>query len=126
MPYVNEKQGGHRDGWDCSSPLYAREKPSRQLVERAPRLEAAPRVAVAGQIDQIERRGGTAGDAVHVREPRLARRGARASDARPDERVDQTRFPDVRTPDEGQLGETVSRQLRRARGASDEGRFDLQ
>jgi hypothetical protein len=96
------------------------------LVERTRRLGSATCKTVARQIDQIEWRAAAAADAIDVGEPRLAGRAAGACDALPDERVDQARFPDVRAPDERDLRESISRQIRSRRGASNESGLDLQ
>ena len=52
---------------------------SRQLFELAGRPDAASRISVTRQIDEVERRRGAARDPVDVRQPRLAR--ARRSSA---------------------------------------------
>src|SRR5258705_12000764 len=52
----------------------------REAVELARRRIAAPRIAVSGEIDQVERRQRPARNPVEIGEPRLARRGAGARD----------------------------------------------
>ena len=84
----------------------------RQLFELARRRRAAARVAVA-RADRPDRaaRRRPARDPVDVRQPRLARRGAGARHALPDQRVDQARLADVRAPDQRDLRQAVARQI---------------
>jgi len=78
------------------------------------------RESIAGEIHQVERRACRWLDPIDVREPRLAWRRARARDRPAHERVDQARLANIRTPDEGDLGEPVPWEIGRARGAQDE------
>src|SRR5204863_5815178 len=87
---------------------------------------AAAGVAVARQIEQVERGGAAPPHAIDVGEPRLAGRGTRARDALSDQRVDQARLADIRAPDEGDLDQPVAWQVRLACGAPHEAGLDVQ
>src|SRR5438045_583866 len=96
------------------------------LVERAGRVLATPRVPVTRQVDEIQRHAALTRDAVDIRQPRLARRRTRARNAPANERVDQARLADVRTPHQGNLGQIVLREVARSGGAYDEISVSLQ
>ena len=102
-----------------------RSSPRRPAAQLLRRVSAAARVAVAGQVDEVERPASRpAGaalrrDAVDVREPRLARGCARARDLRSAERVDQARLADVRPPGQRHVRQAV---LRDSVGAAAGGR----
>src|SRR2546427_2461966 len=98
----------------------------RQLVERAGRVFPTPRVPVARQIHEIQRRAALARAAVDVRQPRFARRRARARQAPANERVDQARLADVRASHQRDLGQIVLREVARGGGAYDEISVNLQ
>src|SRR5262245_66077874 len=89
----------------------AREVRAGERCELDCRFPAATRIPVAGQIDEMKRGGAAAGHAIYVCEPGLAGRGAGTSDAGPDKRVEQARFPDIRPPHQGDLRETAESQL---------------
>src|SRR5207245_8861139 len=97
----------------------------RHLLERAGRVFPAPRVPVARQIHEIQR-AALARDAVDVRQPRFARRRARARQAPANERVDQARLADVRASHQRDLGQIVLREVARGGGAYDEISVNLQ
>lgn len=89
-------------------------------------LSKAARVTVPGEIHQVQRRCTAARDPVHVGEPRLARLSARTCQLPPDERVDQTRFANVRTPYQDDFGQTCLREAVRGSGTGDELSGNLQ
>ncbi len=96
----------------------------RQPVEFLRRRVAAARVAVARQIDQIQRRRRSPLHAVEVGQACLAWRRARARQRLPHQRVDQARFADIGPADQGDLRQPVTRKVTGARGAGDElGRY---
>src|SRR2546426_7897039 len=101
-------------------------KSPRELVERAGRVFAAPRISVPGEIHQIQRRTTPARDAIDVRQPRLARRRARAREAPTNERVDQARLADVRPSHQRDFRQVVQREVARGGGAYDEISVNLQ
>ena len=99
------------------SPAAPRRRPARPWAPARSRNPADP---------AVERRAPAAGDAIDVRQPRLAGRGARARNAPAHQRVDQARFADIRAPDEGDLSQAVPREIACTRRAQDEARLDLQ
>jgi hypothetical protein len=92
----------------------------RETIEFLRRRIATPRVTISGEIDQVERRRRAALDPVEIGEPRLARRGARASQRPSHQRVDQARFADVGSAHERKLRKPITRKVTRASGAGDE------
>ena len=81
---------------------------------------------VSGQIHQVKGSRAGARDVIDVREPRLSGRRARPCKPLPDERVDQSRFADVRAADDRQFGEPVVRHAGRVGHTPHEGGFDFQ
>jgi len=65
-------------------------------------------------------------DAVDVRKPRFARGRAGTRDPLPDERVDQARFTDVRTPHQRDVRQIVLREVASGGGTDDEISGNLQ
>jgi hypothetical protein len=96
MPRVDEQKSRRTLSSDRRCP----EKALHQLVEARRSTTCKP---VARQVDEIERCTTATCDAVDIRQPGLPRGGAGASQTLPHERVDQTRFADVRTADQGDL-----------------------
>ena len=88
--------------------------------ETAELVRVSAGVPIPREIHQVARSTGAALHAIDVDEPRLARRRARARDPLAHQRVDQTRFPDIRTPDERDLRQAVPGQIARVRGTNDE------
>ena len=86
----------------------------------------AASVTITGEIHEVERPAASSRDAIDVREPGLAGCRAGARDLLPDQRVDQARLPDIRTPHERDFRQAVAGEIGRACGARDEGGFDLQ
>src|SRR5438105_4535633 len=97
-----------------------------ETVELARRHVPATRIAVSGEIDQVERRRYPALHPVEVGEPRLARRGARAGHRLSHQRVDQARFTDIGPADQRHLGQPIARKVTSAGGAGDEFSLDFQ
>jgi hypothetical protein len=106
-------------------PVPPKERP-RQLVEPAGRVSPAARVAIPREIYEAERLAVSSGDAVDVRQPGLAGGRAGSRDPLPDQRVDQARLADIRTPDERDFPPEVGGKVCRTRGARDERGVDLQ
>jgi hypothetical protein len=106
-------------------PLLAEKRP-RQLVEHQGRVFPTPRVAVPGEIHQIQRRTMSARDAIDVRQPRLARRRARTREAPTNERVDQARLADVGPSDQRDFRQVVQWEVASGGGAYDEISVNLQ
>ena len=82
---------------------------ARQFLELAGRGGPTACEPVSGQIHQVKGSRACARDVIDVREPRLSGRRARPCQPLPDERVDQSRFADVRAADDRQFGEPVVR-----------------
>jgi hypothetical protein len=98
----------------------------RASLRRLARAQGCPRKTVSRQIHEIERPRALALDAIDVRQPRLARRGARPRHAPAHQRVDQRRLADVRSSDQRDLRRTVARKILRRSGAPNEGGRDSQ
>jgi len=102
------------------------EKRPRQFVEPAGGFVATAGVSIAGEIHEVERLPAASRNAVDVREPGLAGCRAGPRDLLPDQRVDQARLADIRTPHECDFPPEVGGKVGRTGGARDEGDFDLQ
>ena len=123
VPRVHQQQG-------CRVP---RECRLRHLVERlgsstlaCPASLLAPGVSEARQIHQMQRRSVAAGDPVHIGEPSLAGLSACARQFLPDERVDQARLADIRTPHQDDFRQITLRKALRGGGTGDEFSGNLQ
>ena len=139
MPDVDQEQratrrraDGRRAGWEYLCPACPPVLPilpkvrARQLFELPRCRRPAACVPIPRQIDQVERRGRSPRDPVHIRQPRLARRRARSRDTLPKQRIDQARFADIRTSHHGHFWQTISGKAGRAGGARDEFGGDFQ
>jgi hypothetical protein len=118
VPAVDEQQR-------ADLPLLPEEGPG-QLLERPGREAPAACVTKPWEIDEVERLATSPRDAIDVREPGLAGCRAGARDFLPDQRVDQARLPDIRTPHERDFRPAVAGEVGRAGAARDESGFDLQ
>jgi hypothetical protein len=98
----------------------------RQLLELAGGIPAASRVPVSGQIHEVERRRRSALHPKHIGEPRFSRSRAGSRQTLPEQRVNQARFANVRTPHHGDFRQAVHRQIGCARGARNEFGGDFQ
>ena len=97
-----------------------------QLVELTSCRIAPSCVSVSGEIHQIQASRVTARDAIDIGEPSLAWRGTGPCHALANERVDESRLPDIRASSERDFGKTVAGKIGRGGGAPYEFGFDLQ
>jgi len=100
--------------------------PRGEPIEFPGRDIASPRVSIAGQVDQIERRFGPALHAVKVGQARLAGSGARARQLAPHQGVDQARFAHVGPADQRDFRQPVTGKVTCARSARNEFGNNLQ
>ena len=113
----------HQEDAFCRIP---REVGARQRVERLRGLASSARVPVSGEIHQIQRHAASSGDTVDVRESRLTGGSARARNPLPDQRVNQARLADIRTPHESDFTQTVPGEIAGGCGTNDEISGNLQ
>ena len=116
------RDGGRRPAAAVTRRCVRRSSPEVRFRHRPQfvrRLRAAPRVAVARQVHEVQGppprapRASLEPDPIEVRQPGLAGRRARARDLRPAQRVDQGRLADIRPAGQRDLRETVVRECRR-------------
>src|SRR5262245_40709160 len=114
MPRIHEEQHG--------SLSRALEEGICDLTElRLPLTWArGPRVSISRQIHQVTGRHRTALHAIDVGQSRLARSGAGSRQRPANECVDQARLAHVRTSDEGDFRQPVTRKISGAGGARHE------
>src|SRR4030095_8053625 len=82
--------------------------------------ESMSRVSIPRQIHQVARRHRPASYPVNVGQPRLARSGAGSRHLLANERVDQARLADVRSPDDRHFWQLVTREIASTDGARHE------
>ena len=99
---------------------------ARQFLELVGRAGSTAREPVSGEIHQVKGSRACPRDVIDVREPRLAGRRAGTGNPLPDERVDQSRFADVRAADDREFGERVVRHAGRVGHTPNERGFDFQ
>jgi hypothetical protein len=119
---VHQQYRGYLGGMDLPLPPEVR---PRERFELSGRFPSPARVSVAGEIDKQERRPSAPNDTVDVCQPGLAWIRAGPRDALAHQRVNQARLADVRAADQGNLGQSVVRQIARARSADDEAGLNL-
>ena len=92
----------------------------RELLELTRRRVATSRIPIAGEIDEVKRRSGSALHAEKVRQPCLARGCARPGQLAAEQRVNQARLAHVRAADDRQLRQSLPRETTRVRRAGHE------